>query len=103
MYFIKAKINYKASMQVTKIDVLKRSFSKALNQGLNSNVNEITIIMKREYKILFFFNKTEWQLATGVMDVKHDIHNYLKVGDTFDASEYPMLKIGKSINKYGLI
>ena len=80
---------------VTNIKSEKRSFRKALNHGLASNVNEIEISLERPFKIFGIVVSMQKRIASGAMDVKYDINNYLKKGDLFDCNIYPTLKITK--------
>ena len=77
---------------VTKIQVKPRHILKSLNNNLRGGMNEITIVLERKYKILWF-TKTITKRAEGVLSIHHDIHNYIKIGDNFNIKNYPILKI----------
>lgn len=79
---------------VTKIESKPRRLLKAMTHGLRGNVNEITIYMNKRNSFLGISWTTKY-VAEGIVDSDVDINSYLKVGDSLDTSEYPMLKISK--------
>lgn len=81
--------------KVTKIESKPRSFLKAINHGIQSNVNEITLHMEKQTKWFGPFNWTVKYRAEFVVPMNTSIYDYLSVGDLFDASQYPSIKISK--------
>jgi hypothetical protein len=78
---------------ITKIKSEPRNFLMAINNGLNPNVNEITIHLEKEYLLFTLIPMKSKKVAEGVVSNNVDINNYIKVGETFDINKYPMLKI----------
>lgn len=75
---------------VTGIKVEPRSFLKAINSGLSSNVNEIELSLERDSKFLGLIPMKQKRIVKFSMKKCYDINNYLKVGSTFNPDDYSL-------------